>query len=162
MNEHESCYGECKRIYPPKVEKFIHVDHALRVERAELVEHTKWLERCPRNRQKHVSHGEWFDVQEEHAIAVLKKWNQWMDSSPYEEKPSNGAPKRDPTEKSAKEQKVKERTSNKKIPKVALTTVWKLTSLKRDIFIDLCWPLELWYESDDGEVGTSLPLLTAN
>jgi hypothetical protein len=91
LKTHEKCYGECELIYPSAGENPLCVEHAHRVEsliHAELVEYAMVLELCPKQRQqRHKTHGEWFDIQEQHAIAVIRKWCQWIRSSPYEEVP---------------------------------------------------------------------------
>jgi hypothetical protein len=150
MKIHKICYGECERIYPPEGEKFVLVDHAYRVERlihAELVEWSMLLERCPRLRQRHNCHGEWFDVEERHAIAVIRKWSEWMSSSPYEEKASTGI-------------------SLEKSPKVSAKTKWRLRTLDHDIVMKICWPLDplLPTTDDDGidEVGAGMRLITVS
>jgi hypothetical protein len=150
MKNHKICYGECERIYPPEGEKFVPVDHAYRVEsliHAELVERAIWLERCPRFRQRHDCHGEWFDVEERHAITVIRKWSEWMSSSPYEEKPSTGI-------------------SQKKSSKASAETKWRLRTLGHDIVMKICWPLDLLATTtdDDGinEVGAGMRLITVS
>ena len=76
MRDHEKCYGECEQIYPPK-RKYPYSPHARRVERlihAELAEHARLLKKCPRNLQNHKSrHGEWFDINEQHTLAVIER-----------------------------------------------------------------------------------------
>jgi hypothetical protein len=112
------------------------VDHAYRVEcliHAELVERAMLLERCPRCRQRHNSHGEWFDVEERHAIAVIRKWSEWMGSSPYEEKRSTGI-------------------SQKKSPKASAETKWRLRTLDHDVVMKICWPVELLQQLLHGDV----------
>jgi hypothetical protein len=149
MRNHRICYGECERIYPPEGEKFVPVDHAYRVERlihAELVEQAMLLERCPRCRQRHNGHGEWFDVEERHAIAVIRKWCEWMSRSPYEEKPSTGI--------------------SQKSPGASSGTKWRLRTLDHDIVMKICWPLDplALTADDDGidEVGAGMQLITVS
>lgn len=87
MKEHKICYGVCELIFPPKDEQLVLFEHAKRVERlihAELVEQALQVA-CPKG--LHRSHGEWFHVDGKHAIAVIRKWCEWMRSSPYEERP---------------------------------------------------------------------------
>ena len=150
MKNHKTCYGECERIYPPEGEKFVPVDHAYRVEsliHAELVKHAMLLERCPRCRQRHNGHGEWFDVEEWHAIAVIRKWSEWMNSSPYEEKPSTGI-------------------SRERSPGVSAGAKWRLRTLDHDIAMKICWPLDPLASTtdDDGidEVGAGMRLITVS
>lgn len=150
MKNHKICYGECERIYPPDGEKPVPVDHAYRVEcliHAELVEQAMLLERCPRCRQRHSGHGEWFDVEERHAIAVIRKWSEWMSSSPYEEKPSTGI-------------------SQKKSPEASAEAKWRLRTLDHDIVMKICWPLDpLAPTTDDDEideVGAGMRLITVS
>jgi hypothetical protein len=69
------CYGTCEQISPPIDEKPALFNHARRVEQlvhAELVEQSISLEKCPRARQRHNCHGEWFDVNPHHAITVIR------------------------------------------------------------------------------------------
>jgi len=87
---HTACYGQLRHIYPLLGQEFIPVDHAHRVEHlvhAELVQHALEIEQCPNPRGSHGAHGEWFDVEYSHAIAVIEKWTHWMSSSPYKEGP---------------------------------------------------------------------------
>jgi hypothetical protein len=150
MKNHKICYGECERIYPPEGENSVPVDHAYRVERlihAELVEQAMLLERCPRSRLRHNGHGEWFDVEERHAIAVIRKWSEWMSSSPYEEKLSTGI-------------------SQKKSPEASAEARWRLRALEHDIVMKICWPLDPLAPTtdDDGidEVGAGMRLITVS
>ena len=150
MKTHEICYGECERIYPPEGEKLVPVDHACRVEcliHAELVEWSMSLERCPRLRQRHNCHREWFDVEERHAIAVIRKWSEWMNSSPYEEKAST-------------------EISRKKSPKASAEAKWRLRTLGHDVVMKICWPLDpLVPTTDDDEVdevGAGMRLITVS
>src|SRR5271155_321434 len=134
IKDHERCYGECHQIYPPQGEESVLVDHASRVENlihAELVEQAMLLERCPRYQQKHRCHGEWFDVEERHAIAVIRKWTEWMNTSPYEKKPIAGIDQR-----------------------------WRLKILEQNILTKICWPLDPWAATQDDkgidDIGTSM------
>ena len=147
MKNHKICYGECERIYPPEGEKPVPVGHTYRVERlihAELTEQAMLLERCPRCRQRHNGHGEWFDVEERHAIAVIRKWSEWMNSSPYEKKPS----------------------SRKKSPEASEEAKWRLRTLDHDTVMKICWPLNpLSPTTDDDEideVGAGMRLITVS
>jgi hypothetical protein len=105
------------------------------------------LERCPRLRQKHNNHGEWFDVEERHAIAVIRKWSEWMSSSPYEEKASTWI-------------------SREKSPKASEQTKWRLRTLDHDIVMKICWPLDPLLPTTDGdgvdEVGAGMRLITVS
>lgn len=88
MREHEVCYGICNRIYPPQTESAFLVRHYARVEKLihfELMGRAMWMELCPKNQVKHQKHREWFEVERQHAIAVITKWSDWMNNSPYEE-----------------------------------------------------------------------------
>jgi T5orf172 domain len=163
--EHTDCYGELKQIYPPKGQGSVQVYHAGRVERlihAELVQHAIQIERCPNFHRSHRSHREWFDVEESHAIAVIRKWSEWMSCSPYEEGPPTGIIKKispnktrasgtSPKAKSP-ESKVKSKskspsakTSKRKAPQTSTpsstTTRWHLRDMDPFEIMDLCWPL---------------------
>jgi hypothetical protein len=134
----------------PEGENSVPVDHAYRVERlihAELVEQAMLLERCPRSRLRHNGHGEWFDVEERHAIAVIRKWSEWISSSPYEEKLSTGI-------------------SQKKSPEASAEARWRLRALEHDIVMKICWPLDPLAPTtdDDGidEVGAGMRLITVS
>jgi hypothetical protein len=170
MKTHEKCYGECERIYPPQGEKFVRVDHAYRVERlihAELVERGMLLMLCPRDRQNHNCHGEWFEVEERHAIAVIRKWSEWMSSSPYEEKPLiKSNQRKTPSRKSASRKSLEAKSPNGKSPKASPTTKWGLKIQERNIMMKICWPLDPFATMrDDGgidEVGTSIRLMSVS
>jgi T5orf172 domain len=140
IKDHKRCYGECHQIYPPQGEESVLVDHASRVEsliHAELVEQAMLLERCPRYQQKHTCHSEWFDVEERHAIAVIRKWTEWMNTSPYEKKHIAGMGQK-----------------------------WRLKILEQNIMMKLCWPLDPWAtmrdDKDIDDIGTSMQLITVS
>jgi hypothetical protein len=136
MKAHSVCYGDCEQIYPPTDEKPALVNHARRVEQlvhAELVDQSIYLEKCPRIRQKHNCHGEWFDVNHRHAINVIRKWSEWMKGNPYEERPIPMAT-------------IRKRNS----ADGAMKTAWELGVLHQDVITRLCWPTATTV--DDGEV----------
>jgi T5orf172 domain len=120
MKEHNACYGKCEQIYPPSGEKRVLISHAHRVERlvhAELVPYAVQLESCPKSRMKHDGHREWFDVDERHAIAVIQRWSEWMNSSPYLEEPIIGMDqKKRRNRKSTSGRSVRAKTPNSKSP----------------------------------------------
>ncbi|MCJ1244837.1 hypothetical protein MMC30_002038 [Trapelia coarctata] len=136
MMEHEQCYGEYERIYPPKDEDCVLFDQAKRAERmihAELMEKALCLEVCPRQRQKHHSHGEWFDVDGGHAIKVIRKWCAWVRSSPYEEMPTT-----------ATNQKTSpRRRKGSETPSKSSSPQWQLKNLEHSIIADICGPLPI-------------------
>ena len=138
MKEHARCYGECELIYPPPGEKFVRVDHACRVENlihSELKGQSMSLERCPRYRHKY--HGEWFDVEERHAIAVIRKWSKWMSSSPYEERLIEKSKEKPRSRRSS----AKAKSPNRETPEATATVKWRLKTLERNTLMKICWPL---------------------
>jgi hypothetical protein len=156
IKNHEVCYGECERIYPPVGEKFVRVDHASRVEKlihAELVEKAMWLEQCPRSRQTHGCHGEWFKVAERHAIAVIRKWSEWIGSAPYEEKDCLPAmhQRKSPSRRSASRDSLRAKSPNAKSPKPPPTTKWRLRRLEQSTLMKVCWPLDPWAAKRDDD-----------
>jgi T5orf172 domain len=186
MKSHSDCYGDHEQVYPSRDEDFALINHARRVERlvhAELVEQGMSLARCPNERLGHNRHGEWFKVEEEHVLAVIRKWSGWMSSSPYEEKPFNEAEQRELKRKeSAKAERAKEKaakaestkaespdaTPEKKKKKKSLdaapTTKWQLRAQEPSWLMEICWPLSPWATAPEGddfeEVGARLRRLT--
>jgi T5orf172 domain len=135
MKAHSVCYGDCEQIYPPTDEKPALVNHARRVEQlvhAELVEQSIYLEKCPKARQRHNCHGEWFDVDPRHAMSVIRKWSEWMKGDPYEERPIPLA-------------KITKRTSADGAMKMA----WELGVLHQDVITRLCWPTATAVDDDE-------------
>lgn len=166
IKEHKICYGELRQMYPVEGQKPVEVYHAGRVEHlvhAELTQHAIELERCPKAQQRHKSHSEWFDVEERHATAVIRKWSQWMSGSPYEESPSTGIT-----------QSLKAKSPNSKSPgaksskstslETLTPTTWRLRNMEPNDIMKMCWPLDMSAEmlDDNGidEVGTSLRRIT--
>jgi hypothetical protein len=108
MNKHKLCYGECEQVFPPIGEPPIPVQHVRRVEaliHAELVKFSLHLETCPKNRGRHQSHGEWFDVDENLLIAVIQKRSRWTSTSPYEELEIQTTPRRKSSQQSPGKEK---------------------------------------------------------
>lgn len=136
IQNHKFCYGEVNLIYPPKGEQPVRAKHAGRVEQlihAELVERALKLKKCPRYRQKHDAHKEWFDVEEHHAIAVIRKWSDWTSTAPYKMGPFV------PSKKYPK-------------PKANQTTSWRLKPLEPEVLKEICWPLDPQANPIDYEV----------
>ena len=94
IQDHEECYGECRIIYPPEESRGSSherkIPHCRRVEHlihAELVPYALLLKNCPRQAMRdHRMHGEWFDVAEDKAIRVIRRWCDWMSNGPRYEK----------------------------------------------------------------------------
>lgn len=156
IREHTRCYGESEQVYPPQGHVNTFLPHAKRVERlihAELVQQSMQVEFCPKNRQQHSCHREWFDVGERHAIAVIRRWSRWIKTAPYEEIPlTPKVPRKSPDTKksggrpkanSAKPESPNETPSKGRTPKKPATTVWRLRSLKQDSLVEMCWPLDM-------------------
>lgn len=132
MKEHEICYGGCELVYPSGPGDFVPLNHVYCVERlihAELVNRAVVLEKCP-GPTSHNSHKEWFDVKEEDAIKVIRKWCGWISRSPYEEKLVN--PVRSPHRTNGSKQQLETPPTSK----------WQLKPAERNISFNLCWSLE--------------------
>lgn len=152
MKTHFGCYGDYERIYPPKGEVPALVKHGQRVEslvHAELVAQSMYLQMCPRARQIHKCHREWFDVEPRHVIDVIRKWSKWMDGGPYVE---GSVPVAKPR--------------RRKSAGGAMVKPWHLTALQQDVIMGMCWPLDSCLTAttiDDGDVsdvGRGVRLLT--
>jgi len=80
---------QCKRdhelLKPSYDSELVKVPHVNRVEKlvhAELQEFRKSTKTCTGCGKKH---DEWFEVDEDHAMAVFMKWKKWIKTSPYEQ-----------------------------------------------------------------------------
>lgn len=171
MRDHEVCYGKCNRIYPPQGESAVLVRHYARVEKLihfELMAFAMWMELCPKNRFKHKRHREWFDVTQQHAIAVITKWSDWMNNSPYEETVLAEEEKEAKRQKEAKRKEVKrgkeakngakekeaswgKKSGNHESQGASASKVWRLKPMDLDDFMDICIPLLYKAEDEDGE-----------
>ena len=177
MKQHKKCYGEYNLIYPPEGQDFIPVDHAYRVEcliHAELVEYAMELEQCQGPGTTCGSHGEWFDVEEDHAIAVIQKWSHLISCSLYEQAPLPEKIERK-EKKTTKKKAAREslqasspndqgpkanspnrtgrsrRTSNCQSLRLVAETTWRLIPLCPQDMMEICWPLHLWTPTADDE-----------
>ncbi|KEY76617.1 hypothetical protein 25D9 10 [Aspergillus fumigatus] len=80
-------------VYFPKRgsdEEHLQVSHVCRVEKlvhTELKNYRRIEEKCPGCGGNHI---EWFEVSRQLAIAVVRKWTAWMQTSPYEERSCGG------------------------------------------------------------------------
>jgi T5orf172 domain len=155
MRDHEVCYGKCNRIYPPQGESAVQVPHYARVEKLihfELMQHALWMEMCPKNRFKHKKHREWFEVGQQHAIAVIRKWSDWVKNSPYEQTILTGEELEVKREKEAKRKEAKRGTKEKGTRRgkksgnhegqgTSSPKVWHLKYMDLDDLMSLCSPL---------------------
>jgi len=151
---HEKCYGKCEGIYPPAGETPVCIGYAHRVENlihAELVEYAMVLEQCPKHRQVHRSHREWFDIEEKYAVAVIRKWCQWISSSPYEEVPVDAKYQTQETPRRRKSSRKPSTPSTpskpSKPPEPPPKSQWRLKPME-DSFIAKIWPLALTQDID--------------
>jgi hypothetical protein len=131
MKQHKRCYGDCEQLFPLEDEKAVPVNHVFRVEsliHAELVEYAMRLKRCPRLAVHHVSHGEWFDVGEVHALDVIAKWHDVFSFKLFEERPITRQPS---TRKKGKKGSSKEPSK----------TIWRLRELHWRDIMSFCTPL---------------------
>ncbi len=145
--QHERCYGHIEQIYPQQGVVKRNIRHMHRVERlihAELVQQSMMLQGCPQMRVKHECHGEWFDIDDRHAIKVIERWSDWiMTAPPYKEVPSTPKAPRKP-----QDTKKKELTPTKKEPaptkkKKPEATVWQLWAREQESIMEMCWPLDM-------------------
>ncbi|KAH1670621.1 hypothetical protein KXV44_005666 [Aspergillus fumigatus] len=88
--------AKCRKpmeVYFPKRgsdEEHLQVSHVCRVEKlvhTELKNYRRIEEKCPGCGGNHI---EWFEVSRQLAIAVVRKWTAWMQTSPYEERSCGG------------------------------------------------------------------------
>lgn len=174
MKEHQRCYGECERVFPRAHEKFVIVDHAGRVEKlihAELAQHAMSIDQCP-NKHKKNGHSEWFDVKEEHAIQVIRKWTEWMRSVPYEQRPdlAENQPKSlntncqtcNPAEGKPTTQSPKPKSPGTRGRKASRKGVWRLRKVDNAI-MRICFPLTPRQSNENiDEVGSNMRRITIN
>ncbi|ERF77154.1 hypothetical protein EPUS_08458 [Endocarpon pusillum Z07020] len=172
MKQHKRCYREYKLIYPLGGQDLIPVDHAHRVERlihAELVEYAMKLEQCPGSDPKCHGHGEWFDVKEDHAIAVIQKWCHVISCSVYEQVPlpekierkkkktgrgslQASSPNDGKTNANSPDRTGgSPRPSNCQSPGLVAETKWRLIPLCLQDMMAICWPLHLRAPTADDE-----------
>ena len=133
--EHVKCYDKCVFLWPPPRTLPKPVLHAARVEKmvhAELVEGAMLLQRCPRRRLKHESHGEWFDVPLHHALAVIRKWTDWIMTKPYSRLEDRRAA-----------QRPKPKTREKSADDWPGEGPWGLDTSRMDVVAKMCLPLVL-------------------
>jgi T5orf172 domain len=170
MRDHQVCYGDCTRIYPPQGESAVRVSHHARVEKlihSELVMRAVWMDLCPKNQVKHKTHREWFDVKQQHAIAVITKWSHWMNNSPYEEivlteeeieaKRKTKAKGKEAKGKEAKgkeakgkEAKLEKKSEIHKSQGISASKVWQLKPMDPNDLRNICLPLR-YEDSEDVE-----------
>ena len=146
MRDHKKCYGEWRQVFPKGYNLPVRVYHASRVERlihAELKSRSMLLEECPRFRQgHHGSHGEWFDVSEAHALAVIEKWIVWMLGSPYEEQLVTTVQKKNPMQSPTTRRRVLQSPVRQITEKIS-KKIWQLKELDKEDLFRLCWPLQV-------------------
>ena len=77
------CQHKFQLVYPLETDNVGLIPRAKRLEKiihAELIDY-RYTEQCVGCGQKH---GEWFQLQDEHVRAVIKKWRDWIATEPYE------------------------------------------------------------------------------
>ncbi|KAL2786941.1 meiotically up-regulated gene 113-domain-containing protein [Aspergillus keveii] len=81
----KQCGRELMSYFPRSEEDLLPVPHISRVEKlihAELAEYRR-KEECCKATTCGKAHQEWFQVEEQHALRVVRKWIAWMRKEPY-------------------------------------------------------------------------------
>ena len=148
MNEHKSCYGACTLVYPIPNERVLEVPYAKRVEKlvhAELVTRGLFLRPCPKPKcTKSKSHLEWFDVDAQYAIRVIRRWTRWAEKSPF-----HAIETVEKQQRPSKDGSISPGPPGASSPSNSNTNLlldpspkFGLKSFKKEDLWEMCWPLE--------------------
>ncbi|KAH0548360.1 hypothetical protein GP486_007968, partial [Trichoglossum hirsutum] len=86
------CGREPKLIYPETPEEAIRTPHIHRVENLVKAELRRLRKKGPVCRKCGIRHEEWFEAEPERAVAVVRRWSEWMEQSPYRKQKGVGSP----------------------------------------------------------------------
>ncbi|KAJ5219615.1 hypothetical protein N7468_008819 [Penicillium chermesinum] len=65
----------------PDFQKLRHIGRIEALVHTELMNYRRCEPKCPGCDKKHI---EWFETSQDHAVRVVRKWNAWMATEPYE------------------------------------------------------------------------------